>query len=76
MRIEAGVVVRDCTIGPNVTLEAGASVVGSTVRDSIVGAGASIESSQLQGSLVGAGASVRGFGGRLSVMDHAEVASG
>jgi glucose-1-phosphate thymidylyltransferase len=76
VRIEAGTVVRSCTIGPNVTLEAGASVVGSTVRDSIVGAGASIESSRLQGSLVGAGASVRGFGGRLSVMDHAEVESG
>jgi glucose-1-phosphate thymidylyltransferase len=76
VRIEEGVVVRNSTIGPNVTLEAGTTVVGSTVRDSIVGGGAVIEGTQLHGSLIGSGATIQGFSGQLSVMDHAEVVGG
>ena len=73
VRVEDGVVVKGGTIGPNVTLEKGARLEGSTVRDSIVGAGAVIDHSELHDSLVGASSRVEGFKGALSVADHSEV---
>ena len=73
VRVEDGVVVKGGTLGPNVTLEKGARVEESVLRDSIVGAGAQIAGSELHDSLVGASARVRGFTGALSVADHSEV---
>jgi glucose-1-phosphate thymidylyltransferase len=73
VRIEDDVVVKGGSIGPNVTLEKGARVDGSTLRDTIVGAGARIDSSELHDSLVGGHAFVEGFKGSLSVADHSEV---
>ena len=73
VRIEEGVVVRGGSIGPNVTLEKGASVTDSVLRDAIVGEGARVEASEVADSLVGAHAVVRGFRGSLSVADHSEV---
>jgi glucose-1-phosphate thymidylyltransferase len=73
VRVEDDVVVRGGTIGPNVTLERGATVDGSVIRDSIVGAGAVIKSCELHHSLVGGSSRVEGFKGRLSVADHSEV---
>ncbi|MGD2071393.1 MAG: sugar phosphate nucleotidyltransferase [Gemmatimonadota bacterium] len=74
VRIEAGCVVKGGTIGPNVTLEKGTRVTESTLRDCIVGARATISRSDLHDSLVGGDASVDGFRGRLSVIDHSEIA--
>ena len=73
VRIEAGCVVAGGTVGPNVTLEEGARVTRSTVRDSIVGARTAVTDSALHDSLVGADAVVVGFEGRLNVADHSEV---
>jgi glucose-1-phosphate thymidylyltransferase len=73
VRVEDDVVVKGGSIGPNVTLEKGARVDGSTLRDTIVGAGARIDSSELHDSLVGGHAFVEGFKGSLSVADHSEV---
>jgi glucose-1-phosphate thymidylyltransferase len=73
VRVEAGAVVRGGRIGPNVTLEKGATVEGSVLRDTIVGAGASITSCELHDSLVGGSARVERFKGALSVADHSEV---
>ena len=64
---------RGAFVGPNVTLERGARVVGSRVTDTIVGAGARVEGARLDGSLVGAGAVVRGVEGRVNVSDHSVV---
>jgi len=73
VRIEAGVVARGCTLGPNVTLEAGAEVTDATIAHSMIGAGATIVGSSLHNSIVGPAARVSGVKGRVSVMAHAEV---
>ena len=71
--VEEDVVAEGSVLGPNVTLERGARVVGSRVTDTIVGAGARVEGARLDGSLVGAGAVVRGVEGRVNVSDHSVV---
>jgi glucose-1-phosphate thymidylyltransferase len=73
VRIEEKVFLKDCILGPNVTVERGARIVGSTLRDCIVGRGAVIEDSILRESLIGGDATVRGFQGTLSVADHSVV---
>ena len=71
--VEEDVVAEGSVLGPNVTLERGARVVGSRLTDTIVGAGARVEGARLDGSLVGAGAVVRGLEGRVNVSDHSVV---
>ncbi len=73
VRIEADVVVRGGTVGPNVTLERGVRLTDSRVRDSVVGAGATVEQSELHDSILGASAQVSGFRGSLSATDHSVV---
>jgi len=73
VRIEEGVELVGSTVGPNVTVEAGARIMNSTLRDCIVGPGAIIENSVLRDSLIGGQARIKGFEGRLSVLDHSEV---
>jgi glucose-1-phosphate thymidylyltransferase len=73
VRIESGVYVEDSTIGPNVTLERGARIVGSSIRDAIVGPDAVIEGSAIHDSLVGSSSVVKGFQGLVNVADHTEV---
>ncbi len=73
VHVESGAVIQNSRIGPNVTVEAGAHVANSVLRDSIVSSGAHIESSQLHDSMVGSEATVRTFRGRVNVMDHSEV---
>ena len=53
MRIEEGVTLKNSTIGPNVTIEAGSSVEGSTIANSILGKGVKVKDAQVKGSLVG-----------------------
>lgn len=71
--VEDDVVAEGSSLGPNVTLERGARVVGSRLTDTIVGAGARVEGARLDGSLVGAEAVVRGVEGRVNVSDHSVV---
>lgn len=73
VRIEADVVVRGGSVGPNVTLERGARVTDSRIRDSVLGAGAKVETSVLHDSIVGARADLRGVRGSLSVTDDSVV---
>jgi glucose-1-phosphate thymidylyltransferase len=47
------VTLEDCTIGPNVSIDAGAVVRGSTVRDAIIGENAVVAGSTVNHSLVG-----------------------
>jgi len=74
--IGEGATVTDSTVGPNVSVEAGASIEGSTVRDSIVFAKGAVRDSTLVDSLVGHDAVVAGFTGTLNVGDHATVGVG
>lgn len=65
--IEDGVVIERSEIGPNVSLEAGASVRDSSLRNSIVGRGASIAGSSLDGAMLGDRVVVSGLRGSASL---------
>lgn len=60
VRVAEGVTLADCTIGPNVTIDPGSTVEGSTVRHTIVGANARIRNATVEYSLVGDDAAVVG----------------
>jgi glucose-1-phosphate thymidylyltransferase len=71
--IEDGVVLRDATVGPNVSIGAGTVIERSEVRDTIIGSNTRIVRSALRSSLVGDAAVLEGVRGEVSVGDHAEV---
>jgi glucose-1-phosphate thymidylyltransferase len=71
--IEDGVTLRNCTVGPNVSIGRGTTVQDSQLRDSIVGDKARIVGSQIANSLIGDHAVVEGLRGELTVADHSEV---
>jgi glucose-1-phosphate thymidylyltransferase len=66
VRIESGVTIEDSEIGPNVTIETGSTVRGSSLRDTIIGSDVTIENAQLHDSLIGDRAVVRGVNGTVS----------
>jgi glucose-1-phosphate thymidylyltransferase len=76
VRIEAGVSVRGGTVGPNVTLEAGAQVEDSQLSNCVIGAGASIRRCVLHDSLIGANSELSGTSGRLLVTDDSVIEAG
>jgi NDP-sugar pyrophosphorylase family protein len=73
--IEDGVTLRDATIGPNVAVETGSSIVGSTVANSILGRGVTVKDATVAGSLVGDRQVIEGRQLKDSVMDDGEVAA-
>ena len=73
VRIEEDVVLVGSKLGPNVTVERGARILGTTLRDCIVGPNAVVEDSILHDSLIGGHARIAGFQGSLSVLDFSEV---
>jgi len=74
--IEDGVRCTGSTIGPNVSVSAGSSVLGSTVSDTIVGSGSRIEKCRLSNSVVGDHVVLEGVTGAVSAGDHTEVRAG
>jgi glucose-1-phosphate thymidylyltransferase len=74
VRVADGVVIEGSTVGPNVTLDPGAVVRNSAVRDAIVGQRARIENATVEGSLVGDDAVVRGGTHRGMVIARDEAA--
>ena len=75
VRIEDGVTLKDSTIGPNVTVEAGSTIVGSTVSNSILGKGVQVKSATVTGSVIGDKQVIDVKQIRDSVMDAGEVAA-
>jgi glucose-1-phosphate thymidylyltransferase len=73
IRVESGVILEGSNLMSNVTVEAGARIVNSSLRSCIVGPGAVIENSVLHDSLIGGHARIRDFNGVLSVLDHSVV---
>ncbi len=71
--IEEGVTVERSEIGPNVCLERGTRVSGSTLRNAIVGREAVITGSTLDGALLGNHVVVEGYRGGASLGDHSEA---
>ena len=74
--IEDGVVLTDATVGPNVSIHAGAVIERSTLRDTIVGSKSKIIDCSLTGSLVGDEVVLEGVKGQVTVGDQSEVHAG
>jgi glucose-1-phosphate thymidylyltransferase len=73
VHVADGVTLENSEIGPNVTLSAGATVRGSTIRDSIVGEKSTIQNAHLHDSLIGRDAKVSGVRGSVDLGDHSVV---
>jgi len=74
--IGPGATIDGAVVGPNVSVEAGATVRDSVVRDSIVYPHAHIEVSVLSDSIVGRSAVVEAVTGTVNIGDHSEVTGG
>jgi len=72
--VEDGVSLRDATLGPNVAIEAGSTVEGSTIANSILGRGVRVKNATVSGSVVGDKQVIEGREVKDSVMDAGEVA--
>jgi glucose-1-phosphate thymidylyltransferase len=73
VHIADGVELSDSEIGPNVTIGKGSVVVGSKLRDTIIGMETRIESSALHDSLIGSSVTVNGVRGKVDLGDHSAV---
>lgn len=74
--IEEGVTIRESTVGPNVSISAGTTIEGSTVRDAIVGAQSQVKDCRLTGSIIGDAVKLEGLTGSVTIGDHSEVRVG
>ena len=74
--IEDGVTLSDSTVGPNVSIHAGAVIERSTLRDTIVGARSTISDCELSGSLIGDEVVLEGVKGQVTVGDQSELHAG
>ena len=73
--IEDGVTLKDATIGPNVAVETGISIVGSTVANSILGKGVQVKNAEIRGSVIGDKQTIENKDVKDSVMDAGEIAA-
>ncbi|HUG41286.1 MAG TPA: sugar phosphate nucleotidyltransferase [Longimicrobiales bacterium] len=73
LRIEEGVTLADCRLGPNVTIEEGTRISSSALRDCIVGRDAVIEDCELHDSIVGDRVVLRGVKGSVNVASDSEI---
>jgi glucose-1-phosphate thymidylyltransferase len=71
--IEDGVTIERSEIGPNVSLEAGTRVTGSTLRHTIVGQQSKLTNVRLEGSMLGNRVMIDGLQGRTSLGDDSEL---
>jgi glucose-1-phosphate thymidylyltransferase len=73
--IEDGVTIRNSTVGPNVSIEAGSLLADSTVANSILGRNVQVVRGTVQDSLVGDDQHIEGKVVSQSVVDAGEVAA-
>jgi glucose-1-phosphate thymidylyltransferase len=74
--IEDNVVITNSTVGPNVSVHAGAVIERSTLRDTIVGSKSTIRDSELHGSMIGEEVVLEGVKGQVTIGDNSEVHAG
>jgi glucose-1-phosphate thymidylyltransferase len=70
--IEDGASASNATIGPNVSLGKGSKVVGSSIRNAVIGDDCTITNSVLHDSMLGNGVVLTGVRGQMTLGDHAE----
>ena len=73
VRIEEGVTLSECEIGPNVTVETGSVLRNAKLRDTLVGRSTTIEDSDLHDSMIGDDVVVRGVNGVVSIGSNSQV---
>ena len=73
--IEDGVALKDCRIGPNVTIESGSVISDSRIANSILGRDVRVTNSSMRDSLVGDGQVIEGRTVEQFVIDGGEEAS-
>ena len=73
VRIEARVTVRGGRIGPNVTLEEGATVLDCEIEHTVVGPQAELERARVRHSIIGGHARIKSVTGTFLVTDHSVV---
>jgi glucose-1-phosphate thymidylyltransferase len=73
VRVAEGVVMEECEIGPNVTIETGSIIRRAKLRHTVVGAGTTIEDAALHDSMIGDNVVVRGVTGAVSLGDDNQV---
>jgi glucose-1-phosphate thymidylyltransferase len=73
--IEDGVSIRESTIGPNVAIEAGSTIVRSTIANSILGRGVRVTGATVRESVVGDDQVIVGREVLRSVADGGEIAA-
>ena len=76
VHIADGATIERSVIGPNATIEAGATISDSTVRNSIVGADAKLSGAMLDASMIGDRAVVEGLHGSASIAADSVVQTG
>ncbi len=72
--IEDGVTLEKSTIGPNVSIEFGSKIVGSTIANSILGKGVQVHNAKVLGSVIGDKQVIEGRDVQDAVMDAGELA--
>ena len=73
VRIEEGVTLSECEIGPNVTVETGSVLRNAKLRDTVIGRSTTIEDSDLHDSMIGDDVVVRGVNGVVSIGSNSQV---
>lgn len=71
--IGPGVMVRNAVVGPNVSIEAGATVADAVVRDSIIFQHGRVEHTVLSDSIVGRHATAQGTVQTINIGDHSSL---
>ena len=71
--VEEGVTLEHCTIGPNVSIESGARVIGGSLANAIVGRDAVLTDCRIDGAILGDAVKATGLAGSASLGAHSEV---
>ncbi len=73
--IEDGATASNATIGPNVSIGKGTTIVGSTIRDTVMGENCSINNSAIHDSMLGDAVMLTGINGSMTLGDNAELSA-
>ncbi len=71
--IGENVTIEDSTIGPHVSIEAGAIIKGSSIQGTIIREHARIENTQISDSTIGAHTSLKNVKGKVDIGDHSSL---
>lgn len=71
--VEEKVIIRNSTIGPNVSIGSGSAIEDSEVSHAIVGSNTKINRSRVMNSLIGDDVVLNGFTGEATIGDHSEI---